>query len=436
MHTTLISLRRKHAFRAKIVFFTASFLICLAIYVANKPFSTAVSALISDKALVECIVVFIILMFFVGLQRLLSLLLFRDVHLGLSPILDDPRPRCPANLMCSRITLRELNEAEPYYRLLTGQINGVIEQTEQAAVDITHRLQAIDEVVTDIQQFVTSANQDSSKDLAQAEANRAQNKALIAQLKGFVQQHLDSAEQNAAAGAEAVEKTRSLQSLVELIRGIAGQTNLLALNAAIEAARAGEAGRGFAVVADEVRKLSHETEVAVQKIDQGINVAVQIIENLFGTAQAHTRAEEEKVTFESFSQQLAALGESYESLTAHQKEVLERINADSDRLAQMFMETLSSVQFQDITRQQLEQIIHGIQKIDAHRKALAGALERLDEHANTDPVIAPLKDEFGELYANYVMHRQRDIHERALSGTPATLAKEKTHAAAKKIELF
>ena len=371
--------------------------------------------------------VFIVAVAFLG-QYLVSLAFFRDCSLGLGDVAARHAGQEAAFRQASEEVSGELVQVRDFNEVVRGQLKGVIDETESAAFAIVSQLQTIDEVVARLDRFVSQTTSESTELARDSEARIAQNQEVLRRMEGYVRQRQQESEQDQLRVTQVVQEARSLESLVQLIKHVAGQTNLLALNAAIEAARAGEAGRGFAVVADEVRKLSGETEAAVVKISRGIAAVAEHIEVQFRDKLSNVNLVQERELLDFFSSQMNELGHGYEELMRHEAGVLEQIRDSSQQLAAMFMEAQASVQFQDVSRQQIEQVMQALSRLDGHAGLLADRLRAFDDPAFK---YEPIAEHLQALYSRYVMESQRSTHQSALKREAASAA-----PAGARIELF
>lgn len=141
------------------------------------------------------------------------------------------------------------------------------DEVSQAATAVTEMSAAVDEVARNAE----AASQSSRETMGFTRSGIENVAQTLKAIESLATNVSSTGDQVKALSSRA----QDISKVVEVIRAIAEQTNLLALNAAIEAARAGEQGRGFAVVADEVRALAHRTQQSTQEIEQMIS-AIQV----------------------------------------------------------------------------------------------------------------------------------------------------------------
>ncbi|MBC3952326.1 MULTISPECIES: methyl-accepting chemotaxis protein [Pseudomonas] len=135
-------------------------------------------------------------------------------------------------------------------------------EIEQAATAVNEMTSAVEEVARN-----AVSTSEASKN---ATASAGDGRDLVQETVNAIERMSGDVQSTATLIGNLAEESRDIGKVLDVIRGLADQTNLLALNAAIEAARAGEAGRGFAVVADEVRALAHRTQQSTSEIERMI----------------------------------------------------------------------------------------------------------------------------------------------------------------------
>ncbi|MFK0088677.1 methyl-accepting chemotaxis protein [Pseudomonas sp. NPDC090755] len=200
----------------------------------------------------------------------------------------------------------ELQRMQHSQRDTLGQISGCASQlaraaqtldnvTEQSANGLRQQDQELEQAATAVTEMTTAVEDVARNAVSTSHAATASNQ-LAEQSRQQVGENLDGTRamtREVQTSSEHLQQlagqVRDIGQVLEVIRSVSEQTNLLALNAAIEAARAGEAGRGFAVVADEVRTLAYRTRQSTQEIEQMINAVQLGTEAAVASMQASTQ---------------------------------------------------------------------------------------------------------------------------------------------------
>jgi methyl-accepting chemotaxis protein len=292
--------------------------------------------------------------------------------------------------------------------LTKAHLENVVNQTDEAAHKIIGQAGEIDQSMTDLVDILSSLRNESETLAGRSHSTIADNSRAIMRLHNYIEKRKEELENDYKNTHSLSENARSMSSLVELIRGISDQTNLLALNASIEAARAGDEGRSFAVVAVKIRELSNRSEQAAAKIGKAITDMSSSIEVLFSDKLNKQTHEEEHTLLTKLKDQLTCLEEDYKRLDGLNSQIFKKVGVSTDEVSKKTTDLLANIQFQDITRQQIELIDRALTETNDYiNQQLKPCIHKAERCV---PGCTVPNFNLEGIYNYYVMKKQRDIH--------------------------
>ncbi|MEE5069776.1 methyl-accepting chemotaxis protein [Pseudomonas alliivorans] len=172
-----------------------------------------------------------------------------------------------------RDTLQRISGSATQLASAAEELNAVTDESARGLVQQNNEIEqaatAVNEMTSAVEEVARNATS-TSEASRNATASAGDGRDLVLETVGAIERMSGDVKETAELISNLANESRDIGKVLDVIRGLADQTNLLALNAAIEAARAGEAGRGFAVVADEVRALAHRTQQSTSEIERMI----------------------------------------------------------------------------------------------------------------------------------------------------------------------
>ncbi|RMU63406.1 hypothetical protein ALP29_01010 [Pseudomonas syringae pv. avii] len=265
---------------------------------------------------------------------------------NLSKTIEDDGKDEPARLLSALSTMQaSLRQTIQHIAGSATQLASAAEElsavTEEASRGLQQQNNEIDQAATAVNEMTAAVEEVARNAVSTSEASGQSNQAAregrdrVMETVGAIQTMTQDVQNTSAMIEGLAAQGRDIGKVLDVIRAIAEQTNLLALNAAIEAARAGEAGRGFAVVADEVRALAHRTAQSTQEIEK----MVAGIQN--GTGEAVQSMQQSNQRSQTTLEMARAAGASLEQITASISLINERnlvIASASEEQAQVSRE--------------------------------------------------------------------------------------------------
>ncbi|WQU14395.1 methyl-accepting chemotaxis protein TlpB [Helicobacter pylori] len=230
----------------------------------------------------------------------------------------------------ARLIMEEIKGISTSNKTSMDKLVQIAQETQKSMKDSSTTLNSVKNKATDVASMMNTSIEQSQglrKRLIETQGLVKESKDAIGDLFSQITESAHTEEELSSKVEQLSRNADDVKSILDIINDIADQTNLLALNAAIEAARAGEHGRGFAVVADEVRNLAGRTQKSLAEINSTIMVIVQEINDV--SSQMNLNSQK----MERLSDMSKSVQETYEKMSSNLSSVVRDSNQSMDDYA-------------------------------------------------------------------------------------------------------
>jgi len=270
----------------------------------------------------------------------------------------------------TEVVSQDLARLEQCFAILQKQVGVTIRTSEHAVLEMVERLHRVHQRSSELHQHVMEAV-GRSKHISEASQLEADgNRATVATLASSQEAFIAARKLNQQRIGLVVDQVRRLTPLAALIGDISRQTNLLAINASIEAARAGAEGAGFKVVAAEVRRLSAQTAEAAQQISAGIHTVADTIEGELVQANQLDSEDSAAHQLTAVASHIAQISASLDEVVPYLAQLSQNMSSGIEVITTDIIDAMGHMQFQDVNRQLLEQVESALGSLSDHSAAL------------------------------------------------------------------
>ncbi len=270
----------------------------------------------------------------------------------------------------------DIKDSKPYIEVMHGQIGDSLAESEREVVEAIEQIGILNAKAELQRQHIAESIQ-SGKALTESTNHRVDNnKQVIAAIERQLVAQTEAFRNNFERIHGLANEVGALTPLIKVIASIAQQTSLLALNAEIEAARAGSAGKGFSVVAFEVRKLAVLSTQAAGDIAHKINATCKKVNTEMAEAQESLQRHEAS---DAIGQLVGELGQMQAEFANNSRlllEVISEVDANYAESVERLTEALGHIQFQDVMRQRMEHVQEALVEMRDHLLQLSESPER------------------------------------------------------------